>query len=203
MNGAGAGKGHGTGYGAGAKSPRTRKTAITPAVRGCRAIILGIDPSLRGTGLAVIDARSEPMRLLASVTLKLSPKLEAYECLGRIADAVEKLVREHTVTHASIEETIYVPNFRTAQAMGASRGAALSVLAAAVPVFHDKQPDADLAQFHVHVHPAADGTFQVVFEPRQDRDAAPTLGGRTSHGRELNVWIKAADNTLERIAFAR
>ena len=113
----------------GAKSLRTRKTAATPAVRGCRAIILGIDPSLRGTGLAVIDARSEPMRLLASVTLKLGPKLEAYECLGRIADAVEKLVREHTVTHASIEETIYVQNFRTAQAMGASRGAALSVLA--------------------------------------------------------------------------
>ncbi len=113
----------------GAKSPRARKAAVAPAGRGCRAIILGIDPSLRGTGLAVIDARSEPMRLLASVTLKLSPKFEAYECLGLIADAVEKLVREHTVTHASIEETIYVQNFRTAQAMGASRGAALSVLA--------------------------------------------------------------------------
>ena len=113
----------------GAKSPRTRKAAATPAGRGCRAVILGIDPSLRGTGLAVIDARSEPMRLLASVTLKLGPKLEAYECLGRIADAVEKLVREHAVTQAAIEETIYVQNFRTAQAMGASRGAALSVLA--------------------------------------------------------------------------
>jgi crossover junction endodeoxyribonuclease RuvC len=97
--------------------------------RGCRAIILGIDPSLRGTGLAVIDARAEPMRLLASVTLKLGPKLEPYECMGRIADAVEKLAREHAVTHAAIEETIYVQNFRTAQAMGASRGAALSVLA--------------------------------------------------------------------------
>ena len=113
----------------GAKSPRARKPAVTPTGRGCRAIILGIDPSLRGTGLAVIDARSEPMRLLASVTVKLGPKLEAYECLGRIADAVEKLAREHAVTHAAIEETIYVQNFRTAQAMGASRGAALSVLA--------------------------------------------------------------------------
>ena len=113
----------------GAKAPRTRKSPASITGRGCRAIILGIDPSLRGTGLAVIDARAEPMRLLASVTLKLGPKLEAYECLGRIADAVEKLVRQHTVTHASIEETIYVQNFRTAQAMGASRGAALSVLA--------------------------------------------------------------------------
>jgi crossover junction endodeoxyribonuclease RuvC len=113
----------------GAKAPRAKKAAAAPAGRGCRAIILGIDPSLRGTGLAVIDARAEPMCLLASVTLKLGPKLEPYECLGRIADAVEKLTREHGVTHASIEETIYVQNFRTAQAMGASRGAALSVLA--------------------------------------------------------------------------
>jgi crossover junction endodeoxyribonuclease RuvC len=113
----------------GAKAPRAKKAAPSSAGRGCRAIILGIDPSLRGTGLAVIDARAEPMRLLASVTLKLGPKLEPYECMGRIADAVEKLVREHGVTHASIEETIYVQNFRTAQAMGASRGAALSVLA--------------------------------------------------------------------------
>ena len=113
----------------GVKSPRARKGTAHAAGRGCRAIILGIDPSLRGTGLAVIDARAEPMRLLASVTLRLGPKLEAYECLGRIADAVEELTREHGVTHASIEETIYVQNFRTAQAMGASRGAALSVLA--------------------------------------------------------------------------
>jgi crossover junction endodeoxyribonuclease RuvC len=114
---------------AGAKSPRPRKAGTINAARGCRAVILGIDPSLRGTGLAVIDARAEPMRLLASITLKLGPKLEPYECMGRIADAVEKLAREHGVTHASIEETIYVQNFRTAQAMGASRGAALSVLA--------------------------------------------------------------------------
>lgn len=113
----------------GAPAPRARKAAAVPAGRGCRAIILGIDPSLRSTGLAVIDARTEPMRLLASVTVKLGPKLAPYECLGRIADAVEALTRAHKVTHAAIEETIYVQNFRTAQAMGASRGAALSVLA--------------------------------------------------------------------------
>ena len=101
----------------------------TSATRGVRAVILGIDPSLRGTGLAVIDTRTEPPRLLASVTVKLPPKLAAYECLGRIADEAEKLTRQFTVTQAAIEETIYVQNFRTAQAMGASRGAALSVLA--------------------------------------------------------------------------
>jgi crossover junction endodeoxyribonuclease RuvC len=110
---------------------RVRKspTKAMTSSRGAKAIILGIDPSLRGTGLAVIDTRGSTPRLLASLTLKLAPKLEPYRCLGRIADAVESLAKEHGVTEAAIEETIYVQNFRTAQAMGASRGAALSVLA--------------------------------------------------------------------------
>jgi crossover junction endodeoxyribonuclease RuvC len=112
-------------------SGRVRKspTKAMTASRGAKAIILGIDPSLRGTGLAVIDTRGSTPRLLASLTLKLAPKLAPYECLGQIADAVESLAKQHSVTEAAIEETIYVQNFRTAQAMGASRGAALSVLA--------------------------------------------------------------------------
>ena len=109
----------------GTPAPRARKAAPTAAARGCRAVILGIDPSLRGTGLAVVDARVEPMRLLASVTVKLGPKLAPYECLGRIADAVEALAREHKVTQAAIEETIYVQNFRTAITLGAARAAAV------------------------------------------------------------------------------
>lgn len=106
-----------------------KKSAAMVATRGAKAIILGIDPSLRGTGLAVIDTRGATPKLLASLTVKLPAKLEPYECLGKIADAVEALATRHGVTQAAIEETIYVQNFRTAQAMGASRGAALSVLA--------------------------------------------------------------------------
>lgn len=114
-----------------ATKAKARPAVETPktAIRGVRAIILGIDPSLRGTGLAVIDTRSEQPRLLASRTVKLPAKLAPYECLGRIADAVEELVSQFDVKEASIEETIFVQNFRTAQAMGASRGAALSPLA--------------------------------------------------------------------------
>jgi crossover junction endodeoxyribonuclease RuvC len=111
------------------KSTRTKKVAESNSQRGVRGIILGIDPSLRGTGLAVIDSRTEPYQLLDSVTVKLSPKFEAIECLGKIAEAVEKMTHKFKIDQAAIEETIYVQNFRTAQAMGASRGAALSVLA--------------------------------------------------------------------------
>ena len=111
------------------KPTRTKKVLEKNSQRGVRGIILGIDPSLRGTGLAVIDTRTEPFQLLASTTVKLSPQFEAIECLGKIAEAVEKMSRAFKIEQAAIEETIYVQNFRTAQAMGASRGAALSVIA--------------------------------------------------------------------------
>lgn len=92
-------------------------------------MILGIDPSLRGTGLAVIDARGESPKLLASLTLRLPARLTQAECLGRIAAESERLAREHGASEVSVEGTIYVQNFRTAQAMGASRGAALGAVA--------------------------------------------------------------------------
>ena len=111
------------------KSLRTKKVVEKNSQRGVRGIILGIDPSLRGTGLAVIDSRTEPYQLLASSTVKVPPKFSALECLGKISEAVEGMMLKFKIDQAAIEETIYVQNFRTAQAMGASRGAALSMLA--------------------------------------------------------------------------
>ncbi|TDK29176.1 hypothetical protein [Luteimonas terrae] len=105
-----------------------------------------------------------------------------------------------TLAFASLTQAAAAADAPSAVVLDGARAAAL---AAAVPVFRDKQPDADLANFQIHVHPVEDGSYQVVFEPRQAEGAAPTLGGRTAHGRELNVWIKAADNSLDRIAFAR
>ena len=59
------------------------------AAAAAAAQIAGVSKVLHadGASLAVIDTRSEPPRLLASRTVKLGPKLAAYECLGRIADA--------------------------------------------------------------------------------------------------------------------
>ena len=49
--------------------PRKSPAKAMTATRGAKAIILGIDPSLRGTGLAVLDTRGSTPRLLASLTL--------------------------------------------------------------------------------------------------------------------------------------
>jgi len=98
--------------------------------------ILGIDPSLRGTGLAVLDCDGAKFDLLHSETLQLKPKIQSIECLGLIHQAIAHLVDLWKPRHISCEETIYVQNFKTAQIMGAARGAALSAAAIRqVPIF--------------------------------------------------------------------
>ena len=98
--------------------------------------IVGIDPSLRGTGLAVLECKGNTYQLLHSETLKLPPKIASITCLGKIHQTVADLVDLWKPRHVSCEETIYVQNFKTAQIMGSARGAAISAVAIReVPVF--------------------------------------------------------------------
>jgi crossover junction endodeoxyribonuclease RuvC len=98
--------------------------------------ILGVDPSLRGTGLAILECQGNSYRLLHSETLKLGTKVSSISCLGKIHELVSHLIDLWQPRHVSCEETIYVQNFKTAQIMGSARGAALSAAAIRdVPVF--------------------------------------------------------------------
>lgn len=98
--------------------------------------ILGVDPSLRGTGLAILECQGSSYRLLHSETLKLGSKISSISCLGKIHELVAHLTDLWQPRHISCEETIYVQNFKTAQIMGSARGAALSAAAIRnIPVF--------------------------------------------------------------------
>ncbi|MDP0494811.1 MAG: crossover junction endodeoxyribonuclease RuvC [Verrucomicrobiota bacterium JB024] len=91
-------------------------------------VVLGVDPSLRGTGLALVEFRpgGEP-RLLASETVRNRPKLSFTECLGEIARRVTVMLDHSTPPDClALEQTIYVQNFQTAQILGAARGAAIA-----------------------------------------------------------------------------
>jgi len=107
---------------------------IRPPYEG---IVLGIDPSLRGTGLAVLEWRPRAMpRLLASRTLRQPARRPFADCLGDIHRAVAELTAAHAVRHVALELTIYVQNVQTAQILGAARGAAVAAAAVAGhPVF--------------------------------------------------------------------
>lgn len=93
-------------------------------------MILGVDPSLRGTGLAVVDTRGAQPRLLASETLRMPAAVPAHLCLARIHAAAVRLAGEHGAEAVALEATVYVQNLRTMHILGASRGAALAAAGA-------------------------------------------------------------------------
>lgn len=106
-----------------------------------RGVVLGVDPSLRGAGLALVRfTPSEPSKLLGSRTLKLSAKLSQAECLGEIARAVSSILDRDHVDCLALEQTIYVQNFQTAQILGMARGAAIAVAAMRGLSIHEYAP---------------------------------------------------------------
>ncbi|MGO1542326.1 MAG: hypothetical protein ACTHZI_11875 [Luteimonas sp.] len=82
-------------------------------------------------------------------------------------------------------------------------GSRVQVIAAALPAFAEQAPQAQLANYIVHVNAPDDGVVQVVFEPRQPEGQPPTLGGRNPNGPEVNVWVRKADYSVDRVSLAR
>jgi crossover junction endodeoxyribonuclease RuvC len=101
-------------------------------------LVLGIDPSLRGTGLALIDfqAGRAPV-LLRCVTVRVPARHSMAVALAEIHRAVSQIIDgSSAIRHVALEQTIYVQNFQTAQILGAARGAAIAAAAIrGLPVF--------------------------------------------------------------------
>ena len=92
--------------------------------------ILGIDPSLRGTGLAIVEFSTDGRQvLLRSETVKQKPKVPMARCLGCICERVLEILDTYPIDIVALEQTIYVQNFQTAQILGAARGAAIAAAA--------------------------------------------------------------------------
>jgi crossover junction endodeoxyribonuclease RuvC len=101
-------------------------------------LVLGIDPSLRGTGLALVEFRSDrPPFMLRCRTVRVPAGRTMAFALGEIHRGVaDFLAGAPGVRHVALEQTIYVQNFQTAQILGAARGAAIAAAALqGLPVF--------------------------------------------------------------------
>lgn len=113
----------------------------TPVIPGKRpafdGFVLGIDPSLRGSGFAVVEfvPGKEP-KLHFSKTLQLKRELPFADCLGEIFKLCSDCCYEYPIRHVALEETIYVNNFKVAQVLGAARGAAIAAAnVIGIPIF--------------------------------------------------------------------
>lgn len=91
--------------------------------------ILGIDPSLRGTGYFLLKVMGERMRRIDSLTLSVPKKESFVACLGKIYSTTEQWLEKVPVQAVAIERTVYVQNSRTAHILGSARGACLAAVA--------------------------------------------------------------------------
>jgi crossover junction endodeoxyribonuclease RuvC len=97
-----------------------------------RGRILGIDPSLRGTGLALIEfVPGRAPVLVHARTVKVPARRPMSAALAEIHRAVTAALEGAAARHVALEQTIYVQNFQTAQILGAARGAAIAAAALA------------------------------------------------------------------------
>jgi crossover junction endodeoxyribonuclease RuvC len=139
---------------------------------GC---VLGVDPSLRGTGLAVIDfvAGRAPV-LLRCETVRVPAKVPMPEALAQIHRSLTAFLTTFDVRHVALEQTIYVQNFQTAQILGAARGAAIAAAA--------------LREKPVFEYPPLRVKQAVVGAGRASKEQmARTVMGLLGHGRALAV----------------
>lgn len=91
--------------------------------------ILGIDTSLRSTGVGIVEARGSEMRAIAYGRIRNKPADPHSRCLENIFDAITELIEEHTPDCAAIEGAFFAKNAHTAMVLGQARGAAITACA--------------------------------------------------------------------------
>jgi crossover junction endodeoxyribonuclease RuvC len=116
---------------AGRPKPAPAPASAQPPPRSGPAIILGIDPSLRGTGYGVIRLQRPYPQTLAQGTIQAPPAWEHSRCLVKIVQHLRDIVKAHQPTVCVIEGLFYAQNLQTALTMGEARGAALATVAEA------------------------------------------------------------------------
>jgi len=94
-------------------------------------VILGIDPSLRGTGYGIIRWRQRRAELLAHGTIKSASTWARSRCLLHIHQHLRSVLQEHRPTVCVVESLFYAQNLQTALIMGEARGAGLVAIAEA------------------------------------------------------------------------
>jgi crossover junction endodeoxyribonuclease RuvC len=102
---------------------------VTPHSSNITRVILGIDPSLRGTGYGVIRTGKPQPVALAQGTISCPKDWERSRCLGKISQTLRAVLVEFRPEICVVEGLFFAQNLKTAIIMGEARGAALAAVA--------------------------------------------------------------------------
>ncbi len=102
--------------------------------------ILAVDPSLRGTGFAILVREGGKMRCPHYAVIRNSPKLLHSGCLVAIHAQLGDAIAQFSPEAMAIESVIYVQSYPTAITLGSARGAALLAAAQRGIPIHEYAP---------------------------------------------------------------
>ena len=88
--------------------------------------VLGVDASLRSTGVGVLDAAGSRMTPVWYGTIKNPPGRPLSACLLHLQDEIDRLVRAHEPQAAAIEGVFYAKNVKTMLILSHARGAIIA-----------------------------------------------------------------------------
>ena len=91
--------------------------------------ILGIDTSLRSTGVGIIEAKGSELRAVAYGRIRNKPSVSHSKCLENIFNSITELIEEHHPDCAAIEGAFFAKNAKTAMILGQARGSAITACA--------------------------------------------------------------------------
>ena len=98
---------------------------------GSNKLILGVDPSLRGTGYGVIRVAKPFPETLVHGTISCSSGWARSQCLVKIVQTLREVLKKHSPEICVVEGLFYAQNLQTALIMGEARGVSLAVVAEA------------------------------------------------------------------------
>ncbi len=103
-------------------------------------LLLAIDPSLRGTGFAVLEGSNTKARCLEYGVIHNPLKISAAACLMAIHDRLTEVIKKYQPEAMAIEKIIYVQNHTIAIVLGSARGVALLAAAQGGLTIHEYPP---------------------------------------------------------------
>jgi len=118
----------------GGRKPRSASPVVEPTPirnNSSHTVILGLDPSLRGTGFGLIEFHKTQPRALAYGTVTCAASWPHSRCLANISQSIRDVLRKYQPTVCAVEGLFYAQNLQTAIVMGEARGAALAAIAEA------------------------------------------------------------------------
>jgi crossover junction endodeoxyribonuclease RuvC len=117
------------------KSPRRAAApvfeSVASAASKAHTVILGVDPSLRGTGFGVIRMAKPIPQTLGHGTISCPAGWERSRCLVKIVQTLRDVLKRYRPEVCVIEGLFFAQNLQTALIMGEARGAAMATVAEA------------------------------------------------------------------------